>query len=667
MATQIHDIALRVSDPSDLDAILSALPVGVVVAEGPGGRFVFANDRARAIFGGDLPMVGDVAEYGVEFVGFRPSGRQYEADEWPLVRAIQQGEVVIDEEIEMLIGSDARRILLVSATPVRDEAGRVMRAIALFHDVTEQRQDERRRELLVSLSDQLRVLTTPSSIMEAATIATGEHLGVCSVSYADVDDSGEHAVVDVEYRNGIIARSGRYFLEDFGPRLVRQIRQGHAVAVEDIGAEQDAAHEIFEGWHYRSLIAVPIMRQGRLIAIFSVLHTAPRRWTGSDVALMENVAERTWQAVEKARAEAELRRSREILTLALSAGSAATWEWDLRSGLIRWSEEQSVLPGLPAAPTTMTFGRWVAMVHPEDRARARHAAREVALLREGEIELEYRIGTPPRWITMRGRVIAEGGVPQRVVGVAVDTTERKAAELERERLLEETRDASEAKSHFISVISHEFRTPLTAIIGYTDLLSTGVSGPLSPAQLRQLDRVRASAWHLTQMVDEILTFSRLEAGHDSLNLEPVDATSLARETAALVAPGASVKGLALACELPDEAVVVRSDSGKLRQVLLNLLAKAVKFTEHGGVTLRLRRVDDRLVIAVQDTGVGIAPEHIERVFERFWQAGGSQRHNVSGAGLGLTVSRHLVEMLGGRLEVESSVGTGTTFSFSIPA
>ena len=268
---------------------------------------------------------------------------------------------------------------------------------------------------------------------------------------------------------------------------------------------------------------------------------------------------------------------------------------------------------------------------------------------------------------MRGRVIAEGGVPQRVVGVAVDTTERKAAELERERLLEETRDASEAKSHFISVISHEFRTPLTAIIGYTDLLSTGVSGPLSPAQLRQLDRVRASAWHLTQMVDEILTFSRLEAGHDSLNLEPVDATSLARETAALVAPGASVKGLALACELPDEAVVVRSDSGKLRQVLLNLLAKAVKFTEHGGVTLRLRRVDDRLVIAVQDTGVGIAPEHIERVFERFWQAGGSQRHNVSGAGLGLTVSRHLVEMLGGRLEVESSVGTGTTFSFSIPA
>src|SRR5690606_8327561 len=142
-----------------------------------------------------------------EFVGFRPSGRQYEADEWPLVRAMQQGEVVSDEEIEMLLASGARRILLVSATPIRDDQGRVVRALALFHDVTEQRQEERRRELLVSLSDQLRVLTTPAAIMEAATAATGEHLGVCSVSYADVDESGEHAVVDVEYRNGNIARS----------------------------------------------------------------------------------------------------------------------------------------------------------------------------------------------------------------------------------------------------------------------------------------------------------------------------------------------------------------------------------------------------------------------------------------------------------------------------
>src|SRR5690606_7215260 len=141
---------------------------------------------------------------------------------------------------------------------------------------------------------------------------------------------------------------------------------------------------------------------------------------------------------------------------------------------------------------------------------------------------------------------------------------------------------------FISVISHEFRTPLTAIIGYTDLLSTGVSGKLQPAQERQLDRIRTSAWHLTQLVDEILTFSRLEAGRESLSLENVDVVILARDTAALMSPGAAEKGLSLACELPDTPVPVRTDSGKLRQVLLNLLGNAVKFTVRGGIMLHVQ-------------------------------------------------------------------------------
>src|SRR5690606_11221929 len=149
---------------------------------------------------------------------------------------------------------------------------------------------------------------------------------------------------------------------------------------------------------------------------------------------------------------------------------------------------------------------------------AKEVARRIATMREGDVEFEYRVAGAgePRWITMRGRVLADPrGMPYRVVGVAVDNTERKATELEREALLREAREASDAKSHFISVISHEFRTPLTAIIGYTDLLATGVSGPLLPTQERQLDRIRTSAWHLTQMVDEILTFSRLEAGRES--------------------------------------------------------------------------------------------------------------------------------------------------------
>lgn len=380
--------------------------------------------------------------------------------------------------------------------------------------------------------------------------------------------------------------------------------------------------------------------------------------------------ERTWQAVENARVHGALRQSREWLTLALQAGSAATWEWDLRSGEIQWSEDEGRLLGLDTERRTLTFGRWLALVHPDDRRDAKDVARRIATMREGEVEFEYRVAGEgePRWINMRGRVITDArGLPCRVVGVAVDTTERKTTELERERFLREARDASDAKSHFISVISHEFRTPLTAIIGYTDLLSSGVSGPLQPTQERQLDRIRTSAWHLTQLVDEILTFSRLEAGREALNLEAADVVTLARDAVSLVSPGAAAKGIGLACELPDSGIAVPTDAGKLRQVLLNLLGNAVKFTEKGGIMLRVRTVNADVEFSVTDTGVGIPPEHIERIFDRFWQADQGASQNVSGAGLGLTVSRRLVELMGGTLCVQSEAGKGSTFSFRIPA
>lgn len=667
MATQIHDIAASLTNtPPDIHGILRQMPLGVVVAQAPGGRIVSANARAEELYRGPIPDAQSVDEYGDYFVGFRPDGSQYEADEWPLARALLHGEVVHNEEIEVRLPSGERRLLQVSAAPVR--AGtRVTHAVALFDDVTEERQDERRREFLMELSDRLRLLDDPVSIMEAASVSTGEYLGVSSVSYAELDAKGRHAVVPAEYRNGRVAPPGRYYLEDFGTPLLERIRRGETVAVEEASSDAVIATDVFDMWGICSLVSVPIMQRGELAAIFTVMHSAPRHWARSDIALVEQVAERTWHAVEAARVQTELRQSREWLTLALGAGSAAVWEWDLRTGHIHWSEENASVLGVTSGRRSLRFERWLALVHPDDRAAAKTASRRIAAMREGEIEFEHRVAGPgERWIAMRGRILADPrGLPHRVVGIAVDTTERKAAELERERLLQQAREASEAKSHFISVISHEFRTPLTAIIGYTDLLSTGVAGELSPRQARQLDRIRTSAWHLTHMVDEILAFSRIEAGVETVSPEPTEVVSLTRETVALVAPGVAAKELALACELPDGAIVISTDGGKLRQVLLNLLGNAIKFTEKGGVTMRLRQVDGAVEFTVRDTGIGIAPEHRERVFERFWQVDQDTRH-VSGAGLGLTVSRRLVELLGGELQLDSEVGVGSTFTFTLP-
>jgi PAS domain S-box-containing protein len=669
MATHIRDVTSHLADTLQTDAILRQLPLGLLVAEVPGGRIVSANDRAEQLLAGSVPEPESIDEYSSHFIGFRTDGSQYAADEWPLARAVVHGETVEDEEIELRLASGDRRVMLVSAAPIVGATGEVVHAVALFDDITEQRYSERRHEFLMELSDRLGTLNDAVTMMETAVVATGEYLGVTSVSFADVDPRGRHALVPAEYRNGRLAPPGKYYLEDFGAPLAECMRRGTTVAVEDAGTDPVITGDLLEVWSIRSLIAVPVVRGGELMAIITVMHSAPRRWTRSDISLVEQVTERTWHAVEVARVQSELRQSRERLTLALGAGSAAVWEWDLRSGLIHWSEEGGGVLGMASGHRPLTFQRWLALVHPDDRTAAREAARRIAVMREGEVEFEHGLAGPgeARWLAMRGRIIADpAGVPHRVVGIAVNTTERKAAELEREQLLQQAREASEAKSHFISVLSHEFRTPLAAIIGYADLLAGGVSGELSPRQARQLDRICASAWHLTQMVDEILAFSRMEAGYESVVPEQVDAAALAREATALVGPAAAAKGLGITCELEDGSIDLITDSGKLRQVLLNLMGNAVKFTEKGGATMAVRRKDDGVEFVVRDTGVGIAPEHLDRVFERYWQVQRREGRGMTGAGLGLTVSRHLVGLLGGRLSVESELGKGSRFRFVLP-
>jgi signal transduction histidine kinase len=234
--------------------------------------------------------------------------------------------------------------------------------------------------------------------------------------------------------------------------------------------------------------------------------------------------------------------------------------------------------------------------------------------------------------------------------------------------------ASAAKSNFLAVMSHELRTPLNAVIGYVDLLSTGISGPVNATQVEQLGRIRGSARHLIGVIDEVLRFSQLEAGRDSVHVEPVDASVLARECAAMIAPLAAGKGLTFRVDVPYEPLEMRSDPQKLRQILLNLLSNATKYTNGGEITLRVRRPSgieaptaQQVVFVVEDTGIGIAEADIERIFEPFWQASPALTRKVGGTGLGLSVSRNLARLLGGELTVRSREGDGSTFTLSVPA
>jgi signal transduction histidine kinase len=240
--------------------------------------------------------------------------------------------------------------------------------------------------------------------------------------------------------------------------------------------------------------------------------------------------------------------------------------------------------------------------------------------------------------------------------------EEKAAADEARRAAEA---ADQAKTAFLRTMSHELRTPLNAILGYSELLETGVSGPVTRPQAEQLRRISSSGAHLLGLIDEVLTLARGDAAPDVVRIAPVDVPALVQEVVEMVVPQAMARGLRLQIE-PPPAVTIMTDAGKLRQTLINLLTNAVKFTGQGTVALDVEDRGEEILFRVADDGPGIAPEHLEQIFEPFWQVDQGTTREHGGSGLGLSVSRHLVQQLGGSIEVSSEVGRGSVFEVRLP-
>jgi signal transduction histidine kinase len=230
----------------------------------------------------------------------------------------------------------------------------------------------------------------------------------------------------------------------------------------------------------------------------------------------------------------------------------------------------------------------------------------------------------------------------------------------------EAESANGAKSDFLAVMSHELRTPLSAIMGYQELLADGITGPINDQQAQQLGRIKASARHLLSLIDEILTFTRIDAGREEVTLEFVSLTALLEPAAELVEPLARAKNLHIEVMLPPHPVMIETDPVKVRQMIVNLLSNAVKFTDSGRIILTGDQKGDQLMISVEDTGIGIAPDHFERIFEPFWQVEQKATRRAGGTGLGLTVTRRLALLLGGDVSVSSTPGEGATFTICLP-
>ncbi|HUE77888.1 MAG TPA: PAS domain S-box protein [Longimicrobiales bacterium] len=226
--------------------------------------------------------------------------------------------------------------------------------------------------------------------------------------------------------------------------------------------------------------------------------------------------------------------------------------------------------------------------------------------------------------------------------------------------------ASQAKSQFLAMMSHELRTPLSAIIGYQELLSEGIVGPVSERQKEQLRRIRVSATHLRDLINQILSLSRIEAGKEEVARDEVDLAELTQDVVVLLEQEAEAKGLDVRVDLPAEPVEITSDAGKIRQILLNLLTNAIKFTDEGSVRIEVGVTPDEVSVTVADTGIGISPQHRDRIFEAFTQVDQSMTRRAGGSGLGLPVSQRLARLLGGRIDLESDVDEGSRFTLRLP-
>jgi PAS domain S-box-containing protein len=435
----------------------------------------------------------------------------------------------------------------------------------------------------------------------------------------------------------------------------------------------------------------------------NVVITALRDETGELVGF----AKVTRDLTERRRAEEELRQSEQRLRLLVqSVRDYGIFMLDPDGRIVSWNEGAQHINGYTEPEI---LGRHFSIFYPEeDKAWNKPDWELEVAQREGRFEDEgWRIRKDGSrfWSNVVITALRDG--KGRLVGFAKvtrDLTERRSAEeralenarrlaaeeaarsvaearakelavlneqlrtqaLELEQRRREAEDANRVKSEFLAAMSHELRTPLNAIGGYTELLSMGIQGPVTGDQRAALERIQRSQQHLLGLINDILNFSRMEAGEVTYARDHVPVGPTVRNAAQMVSISAETRGIALEVADGPETTAV-ADASKVDQILLNLLSNAIKFTEPGGrVTLEHGAESGRAVVRVRDTGIGIAPDQLESVFEPFVQVGRSLTRPAEGTGLGLAISRQLARAMGGDVTAESTEGVGSVFTLTLP-
>ena len=570
---------------------------------------------------------------------------------------------------------EPERWFLTRGRPIADHKGSPDRYFGVIIDITEQklleaalRESEERQSFLLSLNDALRTVGDPLETIAIASEMLGQKLNAAQVVYAKTGETGERASITHEWNDGVV--SGAFAIDrmnDFAASLVENLKNGQTVAISDVRLDPRSCNPealaILELGSIAAFIAVPFIKNRRLAGGLAVHKRTPHAWRTEDIALAQEVAERTWEAVERAHVAQALRDSKDRLKFALEAGEVGSWEMSLETRKYTASDQALSFFDLPPG-TQPSYEEIIARVHPDDQLATDQALRRTAETGQ-PLRIEFRRLLPDgsiRWLDARAERRSVAG-RQVMGGLVQDITERVNQKEAVER-------AAKAKSEFLSNMSHELRTPMHAILGYAEICTDAVREGEGENIERYLNNITAAGGRLLILLNDLLDLAKMESGRMDYKPECGDLREVIEHALMELDPLIKAKKLNISVKL-EEHTAAYFDKTHLIQVLINLVSNAIKFS-NAESQIAIDVSEDRLSSGergvqcrVADEGPGIPDDELEAVFDKFVQSK-KTKTGKGGTGLGLAICDRIIKAHGGAIWAENAKPHGAVFTFVIP-